>query len=230
MTRDPFEDFLQKHTVSTHPPLCPEILTLEARDLVPLWEEVEKLAGSEVEPPFWAYSWPGGQALARYVLDCPAWVRGKVVLDLGCGNGIAGIAAAKAGARRVIACDVDPSALRMTEIHASRNQVAVEGEPRDLLEAPPPVPPVEVILAGDLFYAREMARRVEGWLVSAAACRAEILVGDPGRAYLPAKGLDLLETYQVPVSPEVESVEVRQTRVFKFAPRDSAPSRKDAAG
>jgi predicted nicotinamide N-methyase len=124
MTDDDFADLLARHTVSSSPPICPEIRTREARELVPIWEAAEKLASAEVEPPFWAYSWAGSQALARYLLDHPDTVRQKVVLDLGSGNGLAAVAAAKAGARRVVANDVDPHALRMVAMNARENGVA----------------------------------------------------------------------------------------------------------
>jgi len=214
-SRDAFHDLL-KETTAGHPILCPEIRTLETCSLVPLWEKVEEATGKQEEPPFWACSWPGGQALARYVLDHPDAVRGRTVLDLGCGNAIAALGAARAGAARVIANDVDPSAIRMAEINAQENGLRIEYEARDLLADVPPVPPVEVILVGDLFYHRAMAARVETWVRLAVRMGASALVGDPGRSYLPSQGLEALELYDVPVPHEIESTSLRRTTVFRM--------------
>jgi predicted nicotinamide N-methyase len=216
-----FRDLLLAHTSPSFPPACPEIRTREATSLIPLWEAAEKLAGAEVEPPFWAYSWPGGQALARYVLDMPEVVRGKSVLDLGSGNGVLALAARFAGALRVMANDIDQAAGWMLELNAVENGLpmkdgSMEFCSKDLLSAVPPVPPFEVILAGDLFYSRDMAARVEAWLRKAATLGAEVLVGDPGRAYMPREGLRLLESYEIPVSPEIESASSRKTSVLRM--------------
>jgi predicted nicotinamide N-methyase len=216
MNRDVFRRLIADHTVEVHPTICPEILVRETPTFVGLWEVSEKLSGSQVEPPFWACSWPGSQAIARYVLDRPELIRGKVILDLGCGNGLAAIACARSGAARVLAGDVDQAALWMTAENAETNGLSLECVLDDLLARLPPVPPVEVILAGDLFYARELAGRVRTWLRASLAAGAEVLVGDPGRAYLPDSGLELLATYDVPVSPEIESVTLRSTRVYRM--------------
>lgn len=214
MTFQRFEELLLLHTTLSSPPCCPELRTREATSLIPLWEAAEKAENAQVEPPFWAYSWPGGQALARYILDHPEVVREKVVLDLGCGNGLAAVAAARSGASRVLANDIDPAAIWMTKVHAAENGLAVECCLEDLLSAAPPAPPAQVILAGDLFYARELAARAEAWLRAALEQGAQVLVGDPGRAYIPRQGLRVLETYVIPVSPEIESVSQRQTSVL----------------
>ena len=216
MTREGFADLLFAHTSLLCPAACPEIQTREATSLIPLWEAAEKLAGAQVEPPFWAYSWPGGQALARYILDQPEVVRAKAVLDLGCGNGIAAIAAWLAGASRVMANDIDPAAIWMAEINSAENGVRVELCLEDLLLADPPVPPFQVLLAGDLFYAKEMAARVEAWLREAVGLGGEVLVGDPSRTYVPREGLRLLTSYEIAVSPEIEGVSLRGTRVLRM--------------
>ncbi|MBI4603923.1 MAG: methyltransferase [Planctomycetes bacterium] len=205
---------VERHTRPGSPAVCPEIRTLEAEELVPIWEDAERIAGREVEPPFWAYSWPGSQALARHLLDHPEVVRARTVLDLGCGNGLAGLAAARAGAKRVLLNDIDPAALWMASRNARENGLRVDLSAGDLLGAEPPVPPVEVVLAGDLFYARAMSGRVEPWVRAAAALGAMVLVGDPGRAYLPRSGLRLLASYEVPVPPEIESVAARRAAVL----------------
>jgi predicted nicotinamide N-methyase len=200
------------------PPLCPEIVVHEAKSLIPLWEAVEELAGREVEPPFWAFAWPGGQALARHVLDHPDLARGKVVLDLGCGNGLAALAATIAGARVVIANDIDPSAIEVARINGRANGLDLRADLGDLLSGPPGVPPIEVILAGDLFYSRSLAARAEPWLRRAVGEGAMVLAGDPGRAYTPAEGVEELAMYPVPVSLEVERSSPLATRVLRFLP------------
>lgn len=214
MKEEAFRELVERHTELSSPPACPEIRTRESRLLVPIWEDAERLEGAQVEPPFWAYSWAGSQALARYLLDHPEAVRSKTVLDLGCGNGLSALAAAKAGARSAIANDIDPAALWMAAWNARENRLEIECDASDLLSGEPPVPPVEVILAGDLFYARAMSGRVEPWLRAAARRGALVLVGDPGRAYLPREGLRVLATYEVPVPAELESATVRRPAVL----------------
>lgn len=216
MTEAEFLELVEAHTSRSSPPLCPELRTREAKLLVPAWEAAEKLAGGQVEPPFWAYSWAGSQALARFILDDPVTVRSRVVLDLGCGNALGAMAAAMAGAARAIACDIDPAALWMARMNGVENGVSLELEPGDLLVESPPVPPVEVVLAGDLFYARVLAGRVEPWLREAAARGAVVLVGDPGRAYLPRSGLRALASYDVPATHEIEGVSRRRTLVYRL--------------
>lgn len=211
-----FSTLLARHTERAAPPLVPELSTHEARELVPIWEEAEALAGRQVEPPFWAYSWAGSQALARYLLDQSRIVAGKCVLDLGCGNGLAALAARRAGAARVLANDIDPAAVHMARRNAASNGISIELDTTDLLGAPPEVPPWQVILAGDLFYARDMSARVEAWLLEAVRRGALVLVGDPGRAYLPRQGLLSLATYEVPVPPEIEGVSSRRPSVLSL--------------
>jgi len=218
-----FLALLERHTVAMSPPLCPELKTFESEWMVPIWEDAERLAGREVEPPFWAYSWAGSQALARYLLDRPEVVSGKQVLDLGCGNGLAALAAARSGAMRVIANDIDPAALLMSGINARENGLSIELESADRLSEAPPVPPVDVVLAGDLFYARAMSGRVEPWLREAAGLGAAVLVGDPGRAYLPKLGLERLASYSVPVPWEIEGVTERQPSVLRLLPGPCRP-------
>jgi predicted nicotinamide N-methyase len=208
---------LPEHAVLRAPALCPEITAYEAKELVPLWEAAESLAGGEVEPPFWAFSWPGGQALARYLLDRPETVRGKSVLDLGCGNALAAIAAARAGAASVLANDIDPAAIEMARENTLENGAsAVHFSLGDLLGSPPPG--VDVVCAGDLFYERGLASRAGPWLRAAAAAGALVLAGDPGRAYTPRHGVESLAAYDVPVSLDVERESPLRTAVLRILP------------
>lgn len=211
---DAFERLVGRFMRSTRPALCPEFSTKEATSLVSFWEEIELLRGRECEPPFWGWSWPGSQALARFLLDAPEWVRGREVLDVGCGNGLSCLAAGMAGAHRVVANDIDPFALRMARAHAVLNGRSLTAASADLLAADPPVPPFEVVLIGDLFYARELARRVELWARRARERGAVVLIGDPERAYAPREGMTCLASYDVPVDPEVETVGVRRAHVL----------------
>jgi predicted nicotinamide N-methyase len=216
MKAEDFKQLVSAHTKLSAPPLCPELLTQESSCLIPIWEQAEAMAGHHIEPPFWAYSWAGSQAIARFLLDAPGTVTGNIVLDLGCGNGLAGLGAAKSGASRVISNDIDPAALWMAQLNANQNAVAIECSREDLLDSEPPVPPVQVILAGDLFYAREMSGRVETWLRKASARGARVLVGDPGRAYMPKAGLERLQSYVIAVPKEIEGVTSRTVSVLEL--------------
>jgi predicted nicotinamide N-methyase len=192
-------------------PFVPEILLHQASDPIALWEETEA-GGTEQPPPFWAFAWAGGQALARHLLDHPHLVDGRSVLDLATGSGLVAVAAAKAGARPVTANDIDPFSLAATTANASVNNVQIRTVEADLLDTDPEE---GVILAGDVFYSREMAARVLPFLRRAAFHGALVLVGDPGRAYLPAEGLIKQATYEVPVIESLESVPYRQTTVWQ---------------
>jgi predicted nicotinamide N-methyase len=210
----PFERILRDHLRPARPPLCPELETREARALVPLWEAVEAAAGRRSEPPYWAWSWPGSQALARYILDRPRIVGGKRALDLGAGNGIAALAAARAGAASVVANDLDPWAARMTVALSGLNGLPVECLSRDLLEEDPAALPFDVVLAGDMFYAAGTSRRGERWLRRAHASGRTVLIGDGGRAFVPSAGVRAVAIYTVPVPLELEGVSQREARVL----------------
>ncbi len=211
---DPFDQLVARFLRPVRLSLCPELHAREATSLVPFWEEVESLVGRECEPPFWGWSWPGSQALARFLLDDPGWVRGRDVLDLGCGNGLSCVAAQMAGARRVVGNDIDAFALRMAQVHAALNGQSPTSTSDDLLAAAPPFPPFGVLLIGDLFYARDLARRVERWARRALERGAVVLIGDPDRTYAPRQGVTRLASYDVPVDPEVETVRVRRAHVL----------------
>jgi len=175
-------------------PLVPEVRLYLADDVVELWEYLETGAGTVLEPPFWASAWPGSQALARYVLDRPDAVAGRRVLDLATGCGLAAVAAALAGALSVTANDVDAYALAAVRRNASANGVELAVNGTDLLDGDGG--DAEVVLAGDVFYNRPMALRVAGFLDRAAARGADVLVGDPGRAFLPRERLAAVAGYE----------------------------------
>ena len=212
------EAFITAGTAAAAPPLTPEIRLHLATEVTPLWQATEDaLEYDGVEPPFWAFAWPGGQALARHVIDHPETVAGKRVLDIASGSGIVAIAAAKAGAGRVTANDIDPLAVAAIRLNAAMNGVSLIVSGADLLDAVP-VEGWDVILAGDVFYERTMARRMAAWLSDRAADGAAILVGDPSRAYLPEDGLACIATYEVPTSLELEDSAIRVTRIWRTTP------------
>ena len=195
------------------PPVVPELVLHLADDIVEPWESLEKeLDAGELPPPFWAFAWLGGQAVARYVLDHRDEVAGRRVLDLATGSGLCALAARLAGARDALAADVDPFVEAAVGLNADANGLAVDVTVDDLLQSPPPQ--VDVVLAGDVFYEQEMATAFGGWLHAAAAAGARVLVGDPGRHYLPRSGLTELAAYDVPTTRELEGVELKRVKVF----------------
>ncbi|WP_296600534.1 methyltransferase, partial [Phenylobacterium sp.] len=164
-------------------------------------------------PPFWAFAWAGGQALARYLLDHPHVVAGKAVVDFASGSGIVAIAAKRAGAARVLAADIDPFCGAALAANAQANAVEIEFTDADMLDAPPPAW-ADVILAGDICYEKPLADRVMAWLRAGRDAGATVLIGDPGRSYFPRTGLDKLAEYQVPTTRELEDMEVKKTAVW----------------
>jgi len=191
----------------------PEIVLHQADDAIGLWERTELAAGgAQLPPPFWAFAWAGGQAVARYLLDHPDVVRGRRVLDLAAGGGVTAIAAALAGASAVTATEIDPAAVEALALNAALNHVAVDAVCRDVLDEP--VPDVDVVTAGDVFYNRDMAARVLAFVQRAAATGGAVLVGDPGRAYVPRADLVELARYDIPVTLDLESAEIKATRVW----------------
>ena len=203
-------EFLQAHTTLAPVPFVPEVRLYQAGDPIALWEATEE-SGAEQPPPFWAFAWAGGQALARHILDDPDLVAGRSVLDLATGSGLVAVAAARAGARPVTANDIDPLSLAAARANAEANGLRVETVEADLLDSEDPY---GVVLAGDVFYSREMAGRVLPFLRRAAGHGALVLVGDPGRAYLP-EGLIERTVYDVPVIEELESMPIRRTTVWQ---------------
>ena len=194
-------------------PHAPEISLHLADEVTPIWRLTEEELGElGLPPPFWAFAWAGGQALARYLLDHPHEVAGKRVLDFAAGSGLVGIAARKAGAASVLCADIDPFCAAAVAANAAANAVAVEFTADDLLDAPPP--DVDVICAGDVCYEKPMTDRVLVWLARAKANGARVLIGDPGRTYFPRQGLAFLAEYRVPTTRELEDQEVKRSSVW----------------
>ncbi|WP_144185932.1 class I SAM-dependent methyltransferase [Elioraea rosea] len=216
MTEAEREAFVLGQTAPAAPPLVPEVTLHLASAITPIWEATEvSLARSGVEPPYWAFAWPGGQALARFVLDDPALVRDRRVLDFAAGCGLAAIAAAKAGAAHVLAAELDPLAATAARLNAAANGVAIETEASNLLAAPPSG--WDVILAGDVCYEARMTARVVPWLRQAADAGTLVLLADPGRAYLPRGGIEAVAAYDVPVTRELEDRELRRTVIYRLS-------------
>ncbi|HEV7691477.1 MAG TPA: 50S ribosomal protein L11 methyltransferase [Hyphomonadaceae bacterium] len=206
--------FIQANTrIASVPGLPIRIYT--ADELTPIWEATEKdLEKHNIAPPFWAFPWAGGQALARHVLEHPELVAGKVVLDLASGSGLVAIAAAKAGAAVVEANDIDPMCEAALAVNADLNGVSVEYLGDDLLGGDPPE--ADVILAADVFYEQGMAKRFLAFLQKAHAAGVTVLAGDPGRTYFPRDAFKLLAEYEVETSTEIENHPVKAARVWRL--------------
>jgi predicted nicotinamide N-methyase len=206
--------FIRAHTRLLPVPHAPEIRLHLADEATDLWQKTEEELGEiGLPPPFWAFAWAGGQALARYILDNPALIRGKRVLDFASGSGLVAIAAAKAGAALVEARDIDAFALAAIRLNATANGVAVAARRADAAGADESW---DAVFAGDICYERDMAERTVAWLERLHARGALVLVGDPGRSYLPRDGLEPLATYRVPVTRTLEDADIKTTHVWRF--------------
>jgi predicted nicotinamide N-methyase len=195
-------------------PLAPEIRLHLADEATALWARTEVELGTlNLPPPFWAFAWAGGQALARYILDRPALVAGKSVLDFASGSGLVAIAAAKAGAGRVIANDIDAFALAAITLNGAENDVAIETRAGDMIGRRGDF---DIVLAGDIAYEQDTAARVTDWLESLARAGTFVLIGDPGRAYLAVDRLVSLAAYDVPVPRALEDTDVKRAEVYRF--------------
>lgn len=208
--------FVRAHTVLTAVAMVPEIsLHLARADSTDLWEATQELGGDlGGSPPFWSFAWAGGLALARHLLDGGVAVEGRTVHDVACGSGLVGIAAAMRGASRVSATDVDPLAVVAARINATANRVRLTARQAGVADLA--AGPGDLVVAGDVFYDRAMAEAVLDALRGAVAAGAEVLVGDPRRAYLPTDELTELARYEVPVDAELESAEVKTTVVSRL--------------
>jgi predicted nicotinamide N-methyase len=204
--------FIAAHTVLARPALVPEIALYLATEITPIWQASEVfLAQANIDPPFWAFAWPGGQALARYILDNPALVRGKRVLDFAAGGGVAAIACAMAGAALVEAAEIDPMAAAAMALNAAANGVAVTALTEDLVGADCRW---DLILCGDVCYEAPMTGHILPWLRRMAET-AIVWIADPGRAYLPGD-MTALVTYDIPTSRELEDMEMRRTVLYRL--------------
>ncbi|WP_246702564.1 methyltransferase [Starkeya sp. ORNL1] len=208
--------FIRTETLLRPVPLVPEITLHLADEALPIWQRTEEELGEiGLPPPFWAFAWAGGQALARHVLDQPEIVGGRRVLDFASGSGLVAIAAAKAGAARVEACDIDGFAHAAMLLNAKANGVCLHVLTDDIVGEDLGW---DVVLAGDIAYERDTAARVFAWLEALAGRGAAVWIGDPGRSYLPRERLEKVADYGVPVSRELEDAEIKRTSVWRPAP------------
>ena len=206
--------FIRDNTRVLAPSHVPELKLYLADDAVSLWELTEEQLGEMgLPPPFWAFAWAGGQALARYVLDNAETVRGKSVLDVASGSGLVAIAAMKAGAASALAIDIDAFAAHAAVLNAALNDVRVEVSDADPVGKPSDA---DVILVGDLFYDRDLAPRVLEWLIAMQAQGKTVLIGDPGRTYLPRDKLEQIAAYDIPVTRALEDAEVKRAAVWRL--------------
>ena len=210
------DDFIRANTAILRPPHVPEIRLHLADEAHGLWQKTEtELDAIGLPPPFWAFAWAGGQGLARHVLDHPDCVAGRTVLDFAAGSGLVAIAAALAGAAAVTAVDTDPFCANAIALNAALNGVAIGFDGGDRIGAPVAA---DTLLAGDVFFDRELAARLIPWFDDLARGGVTILVGDPGRAYLPRDRLERLATYAVPVTRALEDAEIKQVSVWRWRP------------
>jgi predicted nicotinamide N-methyase len=208
------KSFILANTALVAPPLVPEVALHLATEVVPLWRKTEEQLEAEgVPPPYWAFAWAGGQALARYVLDHCDVVRAKAVLDFGSGSGLVAIAAMKAGAASVLAADIDAFAAAAIMLNAEANRTPIEVTSEDVIGT---AGDWQTILVGDMCYERPLAERLLAWLQERAACGALVLLGDPGRTYFPKSGTEKLATYRVQTTRELEDREIRETSVYRL--------------
>jgi predicted nicotinamide N-methyase len=213
------ETFIRTNTALETPVMVPEFRLWLATEYVPIWQATEAwLEEQNVDPPYWAFCWPGGQAIARFLLDNPEHVRGKTVLDFAAGSGVSSMAAARAGAASVIANDIDALSLVAARINAVENALTVGTSAEDWLAGPEAMPPADVVIAGDVCYEREMSVRALAWLRGHANAGRLVLLGDPGRNYFSAQGLEELARYEIPTSLQLENRGMRETVVWRVLP------------
>jgi predicted nicotinamide N-methyase len=211
-------DFIRANTAIASPSILPELKLHLATEITPIWQATEAtLAIANVDPPFWAFAWACGQALARHVLDRPELVRGRRVLDFGAGSGLLAIAAAQSGAARVRAAEIDRIACCAIRLNAALNGVeaAIEMLEEDVIDRDPAV---DLVLVGDMCYERPLADRLVRWLRAEAGRGVTVLLGDPGRTYRPTEGLVEIARYKVPTSLELEDRTEREGVVWRLMP------------
>ncbi len=209
------EDFIRRHTALASPPIVPELRLHLATEVTPLWQATEGfLESNNLPPPYWAFAWPGGQALSRWLLDHPEHVRGRRVLDFAAGCGMSALAAAKAGAASAEAAEIDGFSIAAIRLNAAANHLAVGVITDDVVGGPNRG--WELVVAGDVCYERPMAERVFAWFRRLAADGVEVLMADPGRSYLPKHGLQRLATHAVPCSMELEDRALREASIYRI--------------
>lgn len=213
------EGFIRANTALERPAMVPEFELWLASEYVPIWQATEDwLEKQNIDPPYWAFCWPGGQAVARYMLDNAETVRGKRVIDFAAGSGVSSMAAARAGAMSVVANDIDLMSLAATRLNAEANGVSLSVSGDDWLAQPQAAPVADVVIAGDVCYEREMSVRALAWLRSHANAGRLVLLGDPGRNYFSAQGLEELARYEIPTSLQLENRGMRETVVWRVLP------------
>ncbi len=213
------QGFIRTNTALEAPAMVPEFKLWLASEYVPIWQATEAwLDEQNIDPPYWAFCWPGGQAVARYLLDNPQLVAGKRVVDFAAGSGVSSMAAAKAGAASVIANDIDELSLIAARLNAEANGLAVDTSSSDWLAGADGDPEADVVIAGDVCYEREMSVRALAWLRSHAARGRLVLLGDPGRNYFSAQGLVECARYEIPTSLQLENRGMRETVVWRVLP------------
>jgi predicted nicotinamide N-methyase len=206
--------FIRSETRLRPVPHAPEIFLHVADEATELWQKTEEELGEiGLPPPFWAFAWAGGQALARYILDHPETVRGRRVLDFASGSGLVAIAAMKAGAAEVVACDIDSFAIAAMDLNAKANGVSINPLQADIVGQDRGW---DTVLAGDICYERDLAGRVIDWLSGLSQRGATVLIGDPGRSYLPKDRLETIAAYEVPVTRTLEDADIKKSSVWCF--------------
>jgi len=214
---DDIDAFIRANTAPTRMPLLPELVLHLATEVTPLWQATEEtLRKTGLPPPYWAFAWVGGQAVARYLLDHPESVAGKRVFDFASGSGIVALAAARTGAAAVTAAEIDPIAVAAIRLNAAANGCAVEADSGDRIGDP--LDGIDIVCAGDVCYEKPMSDRVMPWLRALAGAGKTVLLGDPGRAYRPQDGLKEIARHQVPTSVEIEDRAVREAVVWRVLP------------
>jgi len=221
MTRLPVdpEGFIRTNLALERPAMVPEFRLWLATEYVPIWQATEAwMEQQNIDPPYWAFCWPGGQAIARYLLDNPGMVRGKRVIDFAAGSGVSSMAAARSGAASVTANDIDLLSLVAARLNAEANGLAFEVSADDWLAGTDRAPEADVVIAGDVCYEREMSVLALDWLRNHANAGRLVLLGDPGRNYFSAQGLEELARYEIPTSLQLENRGMRETVVWKVLP------------
>lgn len=213
---DELMDFVRERTAPAPVPLVPELRLYQASELTPLWQATARELADFDDSPFWAFPWAGGQALARHLLDAPELVRGRRVVDFATGSGLVALAALRAGAAEVAAWDLDPFCEAAVRLNAALNGLTLAfhaGDPIGL-----PLPAVELLLAGDVFYERPLSERALAWFRGLAARGVRVLAGDAERTYRPADGFRVLAEVDVPTTVEIEDAPLRRARVLEILP------------